>query len=325
MKSVNKIFISFIYFYIIFIFRFKDIFMNNVLTSFNEIVDCYDVFLFDIWGVVHNGYKAYPNVVETLTFLKQQKKTVCFLSNSPKMGSEIHKDLAKFGVTEDLYAFAYTAGDSFWQAFQVEYKHDRKKNWFILDDCHTVNIRQRLLDAGVNVVDDLSKAHHVAVASIEENDFKLHKYKDFILTCLQNDVTVYSMNADSHVVSQHGPLMRPAQLMYALNAIGVKTVQHGKPHIEMFNEVFKLLPGVLKKRIVMVGDSVVTDVCGAQSSGIDSLLVYRSYPPAETLFHYTEGKIDIDVAQKDLTEADLLRFVSGLAEGPTYYIPEVRV
>jgi glycerol 3-phosphatase-2 len=47
----------------------------------------------------------------------------------------------------------------------------------------------------------------------------------------------------------------------------------GKPHAPMFDAAFARLPAVDRRRIVMVGDQLGTDVLGAATAGIDSVLV----------------------------------------------------
>lgn len=298
--------------------------MTTELLGFKDIVDSYDMFIFDIWGVVHNGYKHYPHVVETLRFLNQNKKVVCFLSNSPKKGVNIQRDLDKFGVSEDLYSFVYTAGDSFWNSFYTVYKKTTQNAWFVVDDANTVS-RDIFVDHGMNLVDELSLANNVVVASVNEQDFGLDKYKDFIVTCIKNNINVYSMNADAHVVSKNGPLMRPAQLMFALDSVGVNTIQHGKPSVSIFNELFSLVPGVPKNKCLMVGDSFSTDVTGAKAAGIDSVLVYNSYPVESAVFHYSEGKVSLSGSDKSLAALDVLKLISGRPQQPEYYISEVKV
>ena len=44
------------------------------LSNLSDIDDHYDVFLIDLWGVIHNGIAAFDNVIPVLQSLKQKKK-----------------------------------------------------------------------------------------------------------------------------------------------------------------------------------------------------------------------------------------------------------
>lgn len=59
----------------------------------------YNLFLVDVWGVLHNGEKLYPEVNETLDRLKNFGEVVLF-SNAPFLEAQLHKDLKKLGIIE---------------------------------------------------------------------------------------------------------------------------------------------------------------------------------------------------------------------------------
>ena len=48
------------------------------LNHLSDIDDHYDVFLIDLWGVIHNGIAVFDNVLPVLQSLKQKKKMVFF-------------------------------------------------------------------------------------------------------------------------------------------------------------------------------------------------------------------------------------------------------
>ena len=41
-----------------------------------SIVDNYDIFYIDLWGVVHNGIKPHKNAIETLEKITKAKKNM---------------------------------------------------------------------------------------------------------------------------------------------------------------------------------------------------------------------------------------------------------
>ena len=48
----------------------------------SSIVDQFDLFFIDIWGVVHNGIKLYPDAINVLERLNDKNKD-CLLYTSP--------------------------------------------------------------------------------------------------------------------------------------------------------------------------------------------------------------------------------------------------
>ena len=55
--------------------------------------------------------------------------------------------------------------------------------------------------------------------------------------------------------------------------LGGRVRYHGKPHAEIYGACLAALAGVEPARILAVGDSLRTDIAGAQAIGLDSLLV----------------------------------------------------
>ena len=41
------------------------------IDGISEIIDKYDFFILDIWGVIHDGREPYPNVNQALRYLKK--------------------------------------------------------------------------------------------------------------------------------------------------------------------------------------------------------------------------------------------------------------
>eukprot|EP00985_Skeletonema_marinoi_P009232 scaffold4265_cov146-Skeletonema_marinoi.AAC.3 len=63
--------------------------------SSQEILDQYDTFLLDMWGVMHNGSEPYEGVLEAVKELKRVGKKMIILSNSSKRRENSHKMLGK--------------------------------------------------------------------------------------------------------------------------------------------------------------------------------------------------------------------------------------
>src|SRR3546814_2107765 len=54
----------------------------------SAVADRYDAFIIDLWGVMHDGLRAYPAAVEALRQLRRAGKRSVVLSNAPR--SEEH-------------------------------------------------------------------------------------------------------------------------------------------------------------------------------------------------------------------------------------------
>ena len=80
------------------------------ITSFKKLVNNYDYFLFDQWGVLHNGTNKFSKAEECLKFLKDKEKKIVLISNSSKPTNQSIKHLDKLGISNNLYDYCITSG-----------------------------------------------------------------------------------------------------------------------------------------------------------------------------------------------------------------------
>ena len=70
-------------------------------TGLRSIVENYDLFFVDLWGVVHNGIKLNKNAIETLVEISKAKKNYVLLTNAPRPNNIVKIFLAKMGMDND--------------------------------------------------------------------------------------------------------------------------------------------------------------------------------------------------------------------------------
>ena len=52
--------------------------------GFKSIINDYDIFYIDLWGVVHNGINLHKNAIEVLKEITKVKKEYVLLTNAPR-------------------------------------------------------------------------------------------------------------------------------------------------------------------------------------------------------------------------------------------------
>ena len=67
------------------------------MDGIRDIVDDYDVFLLDMWGVMHDGFNAYDGVIECVQKLREAGKRMIILSNSSQRTDKSIKNLEGLG------------------------------------------------------------------------------------------------------------------------------------------------------------------------------------------------------------------------------------
>jgi HAD superfamily hydrolase (TIGR01459 family) len=243
------------------------------MTRFAALAADYDGFIVDLWGVVHDGVKPYPGVLDCLARLRDAGKPVVFLSNAPRRPAGIVRTLAAMGVTPDLYTGIMSSGEAVYLEFR-----DQTPEFAALGTklYHLGPVRDR----------DLFETLPLSqVTRPEDADFLLNTGPDDLLG--PHDITPYlpvldaalkaglpmvCANPDLEVVRDGKRIICAGLLAdYYLEQAG-RVIQRGKPDPAIYTPTLAML-GTPPARTLAVGDSLRTDIAGAKAAGIDSLWV----------------------------------------------------
>ncbi len=82
-----------------------------LIPSIKELGQGYRAWLVDIWGVMHNGGRAYAEAVEATSAFRGQGGVVVLLSNSPRPSPGVQRQLTELGVPPGAYDATVTSGD----------------------------------------------------------------------------------------------------------------------------------------------------------------------------------------------------------------------
>jgi len=282
----------------------------KIIAGISEIADCYDGFLVDLWGCVHNGTEPFPAAVDALLHLSNIGKRVCLLSNGPRRGNVLIERMDNMGVPKEAYHYVMSSGEATWQAL-----NDRS------DDFHAALGRRAYRigphrdasvhqDNGLEMVGSINKAEFILCTGPFDNADPLSDYEDMLMEAIGCNLPMVCANPDLVVHIGDNLYICGGTIAKRYEELGGKVAYHGKPHASVYRECFRLLDGVSKNRILGVGDALRTDVCGARNQGIDALFL-------------TTG-IHIDEIGSGALEADK---VSALAASigplPTYAMPHL--
>ena len=253
--------------------------MNKVenIDGIKDIIDRYDVFILDQWGVMHNGKEGYSAAIKCVETLYTYIKKLIIISNSSKRKHTTADRLSDFGYSKNYFLEIMTSGEMMWQSL-VHLNHDftRKlqKNCFYIFD--------KSKEDGKKYLEGLEKFNFVE--NIEEADFILGCTPNFnttidyipVLTeAIKNMLPFVCANPDFVSVESDS-----SKLVICMGAIaelyknmGGAVFILGKPSCEIYEESTKKISNLDKSRILAVGDSLHHDIAGANNFGIDSLLI----------------------------------------------------
>lgn len=239
------------------------------LVSISGIVDKYDLFLLDLWGVVHDGSHLYPGVKNVLEMLKEKKKSVIFISNAPRRSYKVKAVLSTLGVTEDLYLDAVSSGEVGYN-WLADGNAQWGRKYFYIGPGKDADVLDGL---DFDRVDDVKQADFLLNVGFGSEEQTTDDYTMLLRAGRSIGLPMLCLNPDLEVVKitgEHFPCAGVLGRQY--EAMDGSVTWFGKPYKEVYDFCLEKMD-VPKGRILAVGDSLETDIPGGQAYGVDTMLV----------------------------------------------------
>ena len=238
-----------------------------------DVVGGAEVLLSDIWGVVHNGLAAFPDACQALHNFRQQGGTVILITNAPRPADSVQRQLRKLKVADEIYDAIVSSGD-LTRHFVAD--HPGQKMFWIGPE------RDNSIYRGLDpVLSPLEQADYIVCTGLFDDETEsAENYRAMLLQARERSLTLVCANPD--IVVERGD-----RLIYCAGAVaelylelGGEVIFYGKPHRPIYERAVALASerrghAVELNRVLAIGDSVRTDLAGAQSFGIDCLFVTR--------------------------------------------------
>lgn len=282
--------------------------MKNI-NGISEIIKDHNYYIIDLWGVLHDGHDPYKGAVDALKNLKKAGKKIVLLSNAPRRAYAAKQTLERLGFTEDMYDLLLTSGEVTHHYVKNNIGKLGKKYFYVgpAKDLH-------LLDGlDVELVDSAAEADFAVATGFEGFGSKFDEKQAQLDECLKYKLHLLVANPDKLVVKQTGEEQICSGLMGIYYAEkGGELSYFGKPYKDAYMECLEFFGIKSADKVVCIGDSLHTDVAGANMLGAHSVFVMGGIHKRDII---TNGKLD---------NAKLDALYKKEAQQPTYVIDEFR-
>jgi HAD superfamily hydrolase (TIGR01459 family) len=247
---------------------------NNMTIQFyksvSEFAGEFDAFIIDLWGVLHDGTAAYPGAIENLKELRAANKKVILLSNAPRQAHKAAEVLLSLGFTPDLYDDILTSGQATHDYLRGTKEHGT--NYYYIGPEKDLDLLADLQD--YTMVDDPKEADFVIATGFDGPGQPFEAKQEQIDTCLENKLLLICPNPDKKVVKMDGRTwLCPGVIADYYHEQGGEVISIGKPYSSVYEKCFEMFGGKIdKSKICAIGDSLHTDIAGANAMGIFSVL-----------------------------------------------------
>ena len=223
-----------------------------LLPHFSPLAENYDVLLSDVWGVVHNGLTAWPRACDALMRARARGATVVLITNAPRPGEQVIRQLDKLHVPREAYDAIVSSGDV--TRGVIETRHGQSLN-------HLGPERDLSIFKGLDLrFAPPETADYVVCTGLEDDEVETpDDYRARLEVMLKRKLLMVCGNPD--VVVERGP-----RLVYCAGAIadlyatmGGEVIYAGKPYRPIYEMALQKAQSaagrkVALDRVLAIGD-----------------------------------------------------------------------
>jgi HAD superfamily hydrolase (TIGR01450 family) len=247
--------------------------------EFYKIAEKYKAIFFDAYGVLKNYKGLFPGIEGTFQFLRERKIEYYILTNdasrSPEQLAESYNSLGGDVITAD---HIISSGMLAREYLQNKIKHGTVAYLGTENSAHYVET------AGLKTISfhelDLCELDHIsALVFLDDEGFNWNEHINKAINLLRlKNMSVIVANTDiAYPVNKYEIAVAIGGLADMVEEIvGKKFIRFGKPDAQMFMFAYEQIQkkiSINKNEILMVGDTLFTDIIGGNKFGFDTVLV----------------------------------------------------
>src|SRR6185503_6098125 len=242
-----------------------------ILTSIAELAPSCEAWIVDIWGVMHNGRRAFAAASQACRRFRAAGGLVVLLSNAPRPFAGVIGHMTSLGVDPAAYDAGVTSGDATRTMIAA---------WAGRSLLHIGPERDLGLFEGFDVeVVPAEAADAIVCSGLYDDTKETPADYDALLDRLAvRRLPMICANPDLVVERGDTLVYCAGSLAAAYAARGGEVRYAGKPHLPIYERTFAeiaRLAGrpVPKERMLAIGDGLDTDLAGAHGAGLRSVFI----------------------------------------------------
>lgn len=242
----------------------------RIIDCLDDVAPRYGALLCDVWGVVHNGERAFPAATAALARARDYGLAVVLITNAPRPAREVTAQLKLLGVPARSWDAIVTSGDVTRDLIAAGprrvYHLGPERDLVIYDGLDVELVEEPDASAVVctGLFDDEAETPEEYAAALRR-----FRSRNLPFICANPDIVV---ERGERLIWCAGALARD----YAL--LGGRTLIAGKPHRPIYEAALAAAGKRLGREVELaealaIGDGMLTDVKGADEMGLDVLYV----------------------------------------------------
>lgn len=253
-----------------------------VLERAGDVLTRYDVLFCDVWGVVHNGCSAFPAACDALHRFRANGGTVILVSNAPTPKQNVARMLDACKVPRDVWDDLVASGD-------IALRHIEEKGYARVFCVGPMDRDGMTFERVAGKVTELTKADAILCTGLNDDlNETADDYRPMLETALALRLPLVCANPDLVVDVGGRHYICAGAIADLYERMDGEVFWAGKPHASAYDTAHKAAAAIRgtatpRKRILVIGDSLRTDLKGAEAAGLDAVFVASGIHRDETM------------------------------------------
>lgn len=232
----------------------------------------YRVLLCDVWGVVHDGIRAYPGANDALPRFRETGGVVVLVSNAPRPGFSVAELLDEKAVSRSAWDAIVTSGD-------IALNHIAEQGYKRLYRIGPERRDRSFFEGLPSPHVPIEEAEAIACTGLNrEREEQAEAYVPLLEQALAGRLPFVCANPDLAVHVGEDLLPCAGAIAALYEEMGGPVFWAGKPHPIAYQtglaRAAELTGGPIDlKQVLGIGDAVRTDLASAAGAGVDALLI----------------------------------------------------
>ena len=228
----------------------------------SSIVDDYQLFYVDLWGVVHNGVSLHLEAIKALKEITKKKKDYILLTNAPRPNHAVKSFLEKLGMEKEIRDHVFTSGEA---ALLYLKKNLLGKSFFHVGPPRDFDLFRNFEKMKLDNIENCEYILCTGLFDDHEEDLKYYK------KLFERNIKKKMICTNPDLIVDRGNIREfcAGSVAMVFEKMGGDVIYFGKPYPEVYNQSIDNK----NKKILSIGDNLNTDIKGANLLNYDSLLI----------------------------------------------------
>jgi len=257
------------------------------IDNFKSIIDRYKIIFFDAFGVIKTYQGLVPGIEKTFAYLRDQKKEFYIVTNdASRSPAQLAESYHKMGLTAITSDRIVSSGMLTKEYLDLKVLDGIVAYLGTADSAHYIE-SSGLYTLPVNKINNNNIDKVNALIFLDDEGFDWQKDLNKAVNILRKrTIPVIVANTDrAYPLSVNDVSIAIGGIASMIESVvGKQFIRFGKPDSQMFMFAYDLIRErgpINKKDIVMVGDTLQTDILGGNKFGLDTVLVLSGNTLAE--------------------------------------------